>query len=88
MSDQLPQHLIKISNAVLDGLATIISKNITYYPKPFFAKLLIDRWDTLTTEQRMMRALEIPPQCYICGVDSDSFDGDGFVHFSPDPRVG
>jgi hypothetical protein len=87
MSDQLPQH--SISNAVLDDLATFISKNMNVRSmEPFLAKLLIDRWDSLTTEERMTRTLAIPPQCYICGVDSDSFDGDGFVHFSPDPRVG
>ena len=87
MSDQLPQH--SISNAVLDDLATIISKDMKVRRmEPFLAKLLIDRWDSLTTEQRMTRTLEIPPQCYICGVDSDSFDGNGSVHFAPDPRVG
>jgi hypothetical protein len=87
MSDQLPQH--SISNAVLDDLAAIISKDMKVRSmEPFLAKLLIDRWDSLTTKQRMTRVLNIPPQCYICGVDRDSFDGDGFVHFSPDPRVG
>ena len=90
MSDQLPQHSTEsIPVADLDTLFTHISTKMNIRRmEPFLAKLLIDRWDTLTKEQRMTRTLKIPPQCYICGVDRDSFDGDGFVHFSPDPRVG
>ncbi len=75
--------------STLDNVAAFISTKMEIRGmKPYVAKIFIDRWDALTTEQRMMRVLEMPKQCYICGADGDSADGDNWVHFSPDPRVG
>ena len=77
------------SGAVLDDLAAFISTKMEITGmEPFVAKLLIDRWDALTAEQRMKRVLEMPQMCYICGAGGDSEDGHVLVHFAPDPRVG
>jgi hypothetical protein len=68
----------------LDNLADFLSKNMAIRAmKPYVAKILIDRWDTLTEQQRQKRVLEMPQECYLCGVG-----GTDEVTFAPDPAVG
>jgi hypothetical protein len=50
--------------------------------EPVKAKLLNDRWDSLTPQQKQMEILKMPDVCHVCGSG-----GDG-MHFMPDPSVG
>ena len=50
--------------------------------EPVKAKLLMDRWDSLTPQQKQMEILKMPPVCHVCGSG-----GDG-MHFMPDAAVG
>jgi hypothetical protein len=50
--------------------------------QPILAKGLMDRWDSLSLQQKQKEVLEMPAQCHVCGGH-----GDG-MNFMPDAAVG
>jgi hypothetical protein len=50
--------------------------------QPILAKELMDRWDSLSLQQKQKEVLEMPARCHVCGGH-----GDG-MNFMPDAAIG